>query len=175
MSTVSVFTREGQHCVSRNFAIGSSQPAGVERCAGKRSLLGLAEWYLCRMLSFCWLNKYRFEFELKMIFFCFTNQHLMTMFLLDVSAIKVQIMHEIDVHYSTMNYSDRKNTLTIYIENKPFITIKTFWKGEPCFQKHEWVKNGSIQLWPGEWALCSSHPIVIEQLPYGHSFQNDNR
>jgi hypothetical protein len=48
------------------------------------------------------------------------------MFLLDVSAIKVQIMHEIDVHYSTMNYSDRKNTLTIYIENKPFITIKTF-------------------------------------------------
>lgn len=39
---------------------------------------------------------------IKKYFFFFMNQHLMIIFLLDVSVTKVQIMHEIDVHYSIM-------------------------------------------------------------------------
>lgn len=76
---------------------------------GKRRPLGEVVCYLLRIHSSCWPDKHGPELELKMIFlFCFVNQHIMIMCLLDVSAIKVQIMHEIDVHYSIMNKSDRK-------------------------------------------------------------------
>lgn len=87
-----------------NFGVSSSHQIGVESSMGKRRSLREAVRYLCRIFSSCWSDKYELELELKKIFFfCIMNQHLIIMFLLDASAVKVQIMHEIDVHYSIMN------------------------------------------------------------------------